>query len=125
MALDSVGKAISVQSSKVDLGDTFRDHAQQSIIRAASKYFGQLNTASVHVTREGPFFRCTVNIQMGALKIMSAEHQHESCYVAFNGALAKVEKQLRRAKRELREDKPTRTDKDAMIWEGLRASPVL
>src|SRR4028118_1181407 len=92
-ALDSIGKAISVQSSKVDLGDTFRTHAQQSIIRTASKYFGQLNTGTVHVTREGPFFRCTVNIQMGALKMMSADHQHDSCYVAFNGALAKVEKQ--------------------------------
>ena len=123
--MDSIGKAISVQSSKVDLGDTFRTHAQQSIIRTASKYFGQLNTASVHVTREGPFFRCTVNIQMGALKMMSADHQHDSCYVAFNGALAKVEKQLRRAKRELREDKPTRVDKDVMIRGGLRALPAL
>ena len=123
--MDSIGKAISVQSSKVDLGDTFRNHAQQSIVRAASKYFGQLNTASVHVTREGPFFRCTVNIQMSSLKVMSAEHQHESCYVAFNGALAKVEKQLRRAKRELREDKPTRVDKDVVIREGFRASPAL
>ena len=125
MALDRTGKAISVQSSKVELGDTFRSHAQQSIIRTASKYFGQLNTASVHVTREGPFFRCTVNIQMGGLKMMSAEHQHESCYVAFNGALAKVEKQLRRAKRELREDKPTRVDKDVVIREGLRAPLAL
>ena len=123
--MDSIGKAISVQSSKVDLGDTFRNHAQQSIVRASSKYFGQLNTGSVHVTREGPFFRCTVNIQMGALKMMSAEHQHESCYVAFNGALAKVEKQLRRAKRELREDKPTRVDKDVVIREGLRVSLAL
>ena len=123
--MDSIGKAISVQSSKVDLGDTFRNHAQQSILRAASKYFGQLNTASVHVTREGPFFRCTVNIQMGALKMMIADQQHESCYVAFNGALAKVEKQLRRAKRELREDKPTRVDKDVVIREGLRAPLAL
>jgi ribosomal subunit interface protein len=125
MVLDSLDKIISVQSSKVHLGDTFRTHAQQSIIRTASKYFGQLNTASVHVTREGPFFRCTVNIQMGALKVMSADHQHDSCYVAFNGALAKVEKQLRRAKRELREDKPTRVDKDVMIRGGLRALPAL
>jgi hypothetical protein len=39
--------------------------------------------------------------------------------------LDKVEKQLRRAKRELREDKPTRVDKDVMIREGLRASAAL
>jgi ribosomal subunit interface protein len=125
MELDALGKAISVQSSNIDLGDTFREHARQSIVRAASKFFGRLNTASVHVNREGPLFRCTMNIQMGALKMMSAEAQHEDCYTAFKHALAKVEKQLRRAKRELREDKPTRIDKDMMLREGLRASPAL
>ena len=122
MELDSADKVISVQSSNVDLGDTFRDHAKQSIARAAGKYFGRLNTASVHVNREGPLFRCTVNIQMGALRMMSAEAQHKDCYLAFKGALEKVEKQLRRAKRELREDKPTRVDKDMTLRDGLGSS---
>ena len=125
MELDALGKAISVQSSNVDLGDSFREHAKQSIVRAASKYFGRLNAASVYVNREGPFFRCTVNIQMGALKMMSAEFQDEDCYTAFKNALGKVEKQLRRAKRELREDKPVRVDKDMMLRDGLRSSPAM
>jgi ribosomal subunit interface protein len=118
-----VAKTITIQSSNIDLGDNFRNHAQQSIIRAARKYFGQLNMASVHVSREGPLFDCTVNIQMAALKTMSAEFQDKDCYRAFSGALDKVEKQLRRAKRELREDKPVRTDKDMLLREGLRATP--
>ena len=118
--MDNVGKPVSVQSSNVDLGGNFREHAQNSIIRAAEKYFGRLNAASVHVTREGHLYRCTVNIQMGALKTMSAEYQDKDCYRSFNCALEKVEKQLRRAKRELREDKPVRTDKDALLREGLR-----
>ena len=117
--MDTTGKAISVQSSKVDLGDTFRHHAQQSIVRAASKYFGQLNTASVHVTREGPFFRCTVNIQMGALKMMSGEAKNKDLYAAFRAALQKTAKQLRRSKRELREDKAERIDKDMLLREGV------
>jgi ribosomal subunit interface protein len=125
MELHGSDTAISVQSSTIDLGDTFRAHARQSIIRAAGKYFGQLNAASVYVNREGPFFRCTVNIQIGALKMRSAEAQHDNCYTAFNNALDKVEKQLRRTKRELREDKPIRVDKDMMLRDGLRASPTL
>jgi ribosomal subunit interface protein len=125
MELQSVDKVITVQSSTVDLGDNFRAHAQQSIIRAAAKYFGRINTAAVHVNREGPLYRCTVNIQMGALKMMSAEAQHKECYGAFNMALNKVEKQLRRTKRELREDKAVRTDKDMVLKDGLRPVPPM
>ena len=125
MTLDATGNVVSVESSTVDLGDAFRDHARQTIMRGAGKYFGRFETASVHVSREGPFFRCTVNVQVGALKPMSAEAQQEDCYAAFKIAMAKVEKQLRRAKRELREDKAIRTDKDMALRDGLGASPPL
>ena len=125
MEVQSVDKVITVQSSTIDLGDTFRAHAQQRIIHAAAKYCGRLNTAAVHVNREGSLYRCTVTIQMGALKTMSAEAQHKECYGAFNMALNKVEKQLRRAKRELREDKAVRTDKDMVLRDGLRGIPPM
>jgi ribosomal subunit interface protein len=123
MDLADLENAITIQSSSVDLSDAFREHAQQGIARVASKYFGHLNVASVHVGREGVLFRCTVNIQMGALKMMSAESQDKDCYVAFRSALEKVEKQLRRAKRELREDKAVRLDKDRTLRDGLRSEP--
>ena len=123
MDTDAMDRAITVQSSNVELGDTFRDGAKQSIIRTTGKYFGHLSTAAVHVTREGLNFRCTVNIQMGALKIMSGEAQNKDCYLAFKAALAKVEKQLRRTKRELREDKASRVDKDMVLRDGLGAPP--
>jgi ribosomal subunit interface protein len=123
MGLADMDSVITIQSSSVDLGDSFRDHAQQGIIRVASKYFGHLNAASVYVSREGILFRCTVNIQMGALKMMSAEGQDKDCYLAFKSALEKVEKQLRRTKRELREDKAVRVDKDLTLRDGLRTPP--
>lgn len=115
MKLDGVDKNITVQSSNVDLGDVLPAHARESILRVAGKYFGHLNTAAVHFSREGMNFRCTVNIQMGALKMMSGEAQHKDAYAAFNTALSKVGKQLRRAKREAREDKPERVDKDVLL----------
>jgi ribosomal subunit interface protein len=121
MDLADLENAITIESSSVDLSDAFREHAQQGIARAANKYFGHLNKASVHVGREGVLFRCTVNIQMGALKMMSADAQDKDCYVAFKAALEKVEKQLRRAKRELREDKAIRVDKDQVLRDGLRS----
>ncbi|MBM6579761.1 ribosome-associated translation inhibitor RaiA [Microvirga sp. BT689] len=109
---------ILVQSANVDLGDNFPDYAKTNIRQVASKYFGHLSLASVHVTREGITYRCTVNMQMGALKMMSGEAKDKDLYTAFRAALQKTAKQLRRSKRELREDKAERTDKDMLLREG-------
>jgi len=117
MKLRTVDKDITVQSSNVDLGSNLPGHARESILRVASKYFGRLNTASAHFTKEGITYRCSVNMQMGGLPIKSAEAKDKDIYLSFNAALAKVAKQLRRTKRELREDKAERTDKDVVLRE--------
>jgi len=121
MSLEGANNSILVQSSTVDLGDMFPEYARTNIRQVAEKYFGRLSAASVHVTREGITFRCTVNIQMGALKKMSGEAKNKDLYAAFRQALQKTAKQLRRSKRELREDKAERIDKDALLREGNRA----
>jgi len=127
MKLESVDKAITVQSSNIHLGDGLPDYAREGILRVASKYFGRLNTASAHFTREGITYRCSINMQMGGLSMKSAEATDKDIYLAFNAALAKVAKQLRRSKRELRENKPERTDKDVVLREriGLAADEDL
>ena len=119
MRLESVDKAITVQSSDVHLGDRLPDHARESILRVASKYFGRLNTASAHFSREGITYRCSVNMQMGGLPMKSAEARDKDIYLAFNAALDQDCTQLRRTKRELREDKPERTDKDVVLRERI------
>lgn len=121
MSPEGAENSILVQSSNVDLGDVFPDFARTSIRQVAGKYFGRLSNASVHVTREGITYRCTVNIQMGALKTMSGEAKNKDVYAAFRQALQKTAKQLRRSKRELREDKAERIDKDMLLREGTRA----
>ncbi len=119
MGLGSEDKAITVESSNVPLGDRLPDYARESIRNVAGKFFGRPNTASVHFTKEGITYRCSVNMQMGALPMKSAEGRDKDIYLAFGSALNKVAKQLRRMKREQREDKAERTDKDAMLREGL------
>ena len=115
---DSGDNNILVQSATVDLGENFPEFAKTNIQRIAGKYFGRLSMGSVHVTREGPTYRCTVNMQMGALKTMTGEAKDKDLYAAFRAALEKTAKQLRRSKRELREDKAERVDKDMLLREG-------
>ncbi len=123
MAHDGADKAITIQSSNIHLGDGLPDYARENILRVASKYFGRLNTASAHFTKEGITYRCSVNMQMGGLPMKSAEGKDKDIYVAFNAALTKVAKQLRRTKRELREDKGERVDKDAVLRERISPEP--
>jgi ribosomal subunit interface protein len=121
MNLESTENSILVQSSTVDLGEMFPEYAKTNIRQVAGKYFGRLSNASVYVNREGITYRCTVNIQMGALKLMTGEAKNKDLYAAFRAALQKAAKQLRRSKRELREDKAERIDKDMLLREGTRA----
>lgn len=123
MAQQDADQAITIYSSNIHLGDGLPDYARENILRVASKYFGRLNTASAHFTKEGITYRCSVNMQMGGLPMKSAEAKDKDIYLAFNAALAKVAKQLRRTKRELREDKAERTDKDVLLRERISPSP--
>ncbi len=120
MKLKSVDRTVLVQSSNVDLDDMIPAYARKSILQMAGKYFGYLNTATVHFNREGTTYRCAVNMQMGALQMMSGEAKDKDIYAAFRAALEKVAKQLRRAKRELREDKAERVDKEMILREAMR-----
>jgi ribosomal subunit interface protein len=109
---------ITVQSSTTDLGEALPRHARQSIERVTGKYFGQLTSAAVHFTREGSNHRCIVNVHMNGTQPVTGEALNDDAFQAFNMALEKTAKQLRRKKRAVREDKAIRTDKDALLRDG-------
>jgi ribosomal subunit interface protein len=87
MKLQSVDTPISARSSTVELGEALTEHARQGILRSANKYFGRLNRASVHFSRDGIGYRCSAQVQMGGLKIASGEGQHKDIYRAYDQAL--------------------------------------
>jgi ribosomal subunit interface protein len=119
MKLDIIQAPITVQSSTVDLGDTLPEHARSRIMQVAQKYFGRLTRAAVHVNREGAAYRCSVSIQMRGTQPAVGEALNKDCYKAFDAALNKAAKQLRRKKRVVREDKAIRLDKDMLLRQAL------
>lgn len=114
MAMEDEDQIITFESNNQEIGDALREHGRAEILKMTEKYFGRLISASVHFTGEGVTTRCSVNVQMGGLPMMSAEASAKELRLAFNQALDKVATQLRRAKRELREDKPARIDKGVL-----------
>jgi ribosomal subunit interface protein len=102
---------ITVGSSNVELGSRFSEQAQNQIRAIAKKHLGNLTSASVHVAPEGRFYRCSINMQMGSLNLVTGEAKGKDVPLAFRTALGKVAKQLRRTKRLLREDRPNRPER--------------
>jgi ribosomal subunit interface protein len=105
MKLESVASPITIGSANIDLGESLRTYAEQEILKVAAKYFGRLTVGSAHFNKEGVDYRCSVNMQMGALPMMTGEATAKDIRLAFDTALDKLAKQLRRTKRELRDDK--------------------
>lgn len=114
---------ITIGSSNVDLDEPLRSHVRASVLELAKKYMQNLVRAGVHFTDEGIERRCSVNVQIGSLPVMAAEASAKDIHIAFSAALDKVGKQMRRAKRAVRDDKPAREDKETTIREGLRPIP--
>ncbi|QCI63006.1 ribosome hibernation-promoting factor, HPF/YfiA family [Phreatobacter stygius] len=120
MKLDDIDRVILVKSADVELGSALPQHVRESITRVARKYFGELTAASVYFSHEGPSIRSTFNVQMGSLKMISASSLAPDCYQAFDMALDKAAKQLRRKKRELRDTRPGRPNKLTIPFENPR-----
>jgi ribosomal subunit interface protein len=115
MKLQGVDKEITVQGAHIDLGDALPEHVRSTIVLTASKWFNRITSASVHFRQEGSSYVCTVNVHVGSIPPFIGEHSHKDIYVAFGVAMEKVAKQMRRRKRETREDKATRPDKTAFL----------
>lgn len=101
----AIDKAITVGSSNVEVGEALAERARTALADLASRYFGRITTGSVHFGREGVDYRCSVNMQCGGVPMMSAEASHKDAHVALAVAVDKLGKQLRRAKRGLRDEK--------------------
>lgn len=108
---------IAVIGDGIDLGQALEKRARRSVFRMTQKYFGHLIAANVYFNRDGLLFRSTVNIQMGGIGFVTSEASDQNCYRALQSALNKAEKQLRRMKRRLRDDKPV-LQESALAQEG-------
>ena len=93
---------IQITGKHIETGDALRAHVETQVEAGISKYFER--GAEVHVTfsKQGHSFRtdCTVHLDSG-LRVQASADEGD-VYACFEQALQKVEKQLRRYKRRLK-----------------------
>lgn len=94
---------VTVSGKGVDVGEALRTHVENKLVEGVSKYIDRISNAQVVVSRESHMFRVDINGNIGTHAGMVIRGRGESAdvYAAFDEALEKVEKQLRRYKRKL------------------------
>ncbi|HEY6577741.1 MAG TPA: ribosome-associated translation inhibitor RaiA [Rhizomicrobium sp.] len=93
---------VRVSGKQIDIGAALSDHARQRIETALSKHFDGGAEVNVVFSHEGSGYRadCTAHLDSGV--VLKAEGAAADAHHAFEAALERLEKQIRRYKRRLR-----------------------
>jgi ribosomal subunit interface protein len=95
---------VRVAGHQVDTGESLREHAQQRVAEVTEKYFSRSVGANVTFGR-GPNNDYTCDIVAPVVQgvVLKSSYSAREPDIAFNGALDRIEKQLRRYASRLKE----------------------
>lgn len=105
---------VRVAGHQVDTGELLREHAQRRVGEITEKYFSRSVGANVTFGR-GPNNDYTCDIVAPVVQgvVLKATHSGREPELAFNGAADRIEKQLRRYTRRLKDHK---VDEDVQAY---------
>ena len=97
---------VRVAGHQVDAGESLREHAVSRIQDITDKYFSRAVGANVTFGR-GPNndYTCDIVAPVAQGVVLKASHRAAEAPIAFNGAADRIEKQLRRYVKRLRDHK--------------------
>ncbi|MBL0371815.1 ribosome-associated translation inhibitor RaiA [Rhizobium sp. KVB221] len=95
--------SVRVTGKQMDIGDSFRTRITGNINDAIAKYFDGGFSSQVLVEKEGARFNADCKIHLDSGANLHAEGRANDPQLAFDSALERIEKRLRRYKRKLRD----------------------
>ncbi|NJC34964.1 ribosomal subunit interface protein [Sphingomonas jejuensis] len=110
---------IRVSGHQVDTGEALREHVEERMQGIADKYFSRAISSQVTFNK-GPHdyrFDCDIVAHVNQGVILKAHGEGTEAHPAFDVAAAKIEKQLRRYVRRLRDHKGE-GDGDALAYDA-------
>ncbi len=93
---------IQVTGRNMDLGAALQTHVTGALTESINKYFGRGAETSVSFAKERHLTECEMTTHLASGVFLSAHGEGGDAYSAFEDALAKLEKRLRRYKRRLK-----------------------
>ncbi|WP_126173301.1 ribosome hibernation-promoting factor, HPF/YfiA family [Altericroceibacterium xinjiangense] len=95
---------IRISGHQVETGEALQDHATARLNAIVEKYFSRAQTAVVTLGKTPPnAFACDIVMYVVNGLVLKSRAESPDAHQAFDGAADKVEKQLRRYKRRLKD----------------------
>lgn len=94
---------ITVSGKGVDVGAALQSHIETQLEEHVKKYIDRVTSVSVVISREAHLFRVDITGNLGTHSglVVRSRGSSEDVYAAFDEALEKASKQLRRYKRKI------------------------
>ncbi len=94
---------IQITGKHLDTGASLREHVEEHIHRITQKFFDKSSDTHVTFSKQGAFIQCDIGMHLDMGIHLQSHDSDTDIYVSFDGALQKIEKQLRRHKRRIRD----------------------
>jgi ribosomal subunit interface protein len=98
-----------ISGKQIEIGDALQTHVKAELSGTVEKYAQRPTDANVVFTREGHQFVCEATIHLSTGLSASARGTSPDVYAAFEACRERMDKQLRRYKRRLRDHHRVRT----------------
>ena len=99
-----------ISGKQIDIGDALRTHVRTELDEAVSKYAERPTDAMVVFSKTGHEFACEATVHLSTGLNASAKAKATEIYAAFDSCCEKMEKQLRRYKRRLKDHHKERAE---------------
>jgi ribosomal subunit interface protein len=94
---------VAIKAKQVKIGETLRQHIDESIVNLSQKYFNNPIEGSVTLAPEGPKVKVDITVHVGRGIQVHSQGTPADAGAAFETASAHMDKRLRRHKRRLRD----------------------
>ncbi|MFK7837619.1 MAG: ribosome-associated translation inhibitor RaiA [Sulfitobacter sp.] len=99
-----------ISGKQIDIGDALQTHVKEELGASVAKYAERPTDAQVVFSKSGHEFVCEATVHLSTGLTASAKAHNNDIYGAFDGCNEKMEKQLRRYKRRLKDHHKDRVE---------------
>lgn len=93
---------VEVFSQHIDLGDALVQTVEDKLVDGVQKYSENPIDAKVYFNKDGFEYTCEITVHLSTGLVASSKSRADDIYASADGAIDRMEKQLRRYKRRLK-----------------------
>lgn len=94
---------ITVKGKQMDVGEALRGHVEDTLNTTVTKFFERAHDATVTFHKVNHGFRADISVHPGRGLLLQGSGEGTDAHATFDGAMERIEKQLRRYKRRLKD----------------------